>query len=292
MSIIKSFSVGNGDMFYIDHNSDNFTTIDCCYDDDNEKDKIFNEIKNLSSKKGISRFISTHPDDDHIKGLKEFCEGVGIYNFYCVENQATKADETEDFKKYRELRNGDKHYYIYQGCSRKWMNMTDEVRGSSGINCLWPITSNADFKVALEDAKNGKSPNNISPIIRYSLEDGVKAMWMGDLENCFMEKIKSSIDFPQIDILFAPHHGRESGKVPSDVLQKLEPKIIIIGEAPSDNLNYYSGYKTITQNSAGEIVFECLEKKVHIYVSNYSYTVDFFDNEKRSNLYGKYIGTL
>ncbi|CAM4346215.1 hypothetical protein COEX109129_19890 [Corallococcus exiguus] len=29
MSIIKSFSVGNGDMFYIKHNSDNFTIIDC-----------------------------------------------------------------------------------------------------------------------------------------------------------------------------------------------------------------------------------------------------------------------
>ena len=27
MSIVKSFSVGDGDMFYIDHNSDNFTTI-------------------------------------------------------------------------------------------------------------------------------------------------------------------------------------------------------------------------------------------------------------------------
>ena len=29
MSIIKSFSVGEGDMFYIQHNSDNFTVIDC-----------------------------------------------------------------------------------------------------------------------------------------------------------------------------------------------------------------------------------------------------------------------
>jgi len=26
MSVIKSFSVGDGDMFYINHNSDNFTT--------------------------------------------------------------------------------------------------------------------------------------------------------------------------------------------------------------------------------------------------------------------------
>lgn len=30
MTIIKSFSVGNGDMFAIRHHSDNFTIIDCC----------------------------------------------------------------------------------------------------------------------------------------------------------------------------------------------------------------------------------------------------------------------
>lgn len=29
MSVIKSFSVGNGDMFYIKHDTDNFTIIDC-----------------------------------------------------------------------------------------------------------------------------------------------------------------------------------------------------------------------------------------------------------------------
>jgi len=30
MSIVKALSVGHGDMFYIVHNSDNFTIIDCC----------------------------------------------------------------------------------------------------------------------------------------------------------------------------------------------------------------------------------------------------------------------
>jgi hypothetical protein len=37
MSVIKSHSVGNGDMFYIDHNSDNFTIIDCCLRDDDDE---------------------------------------------------------------------------------------------------------------------------------------------------------------------------------------------------------------------------------------------------------------
>lgn len=292
MSIIKSFSVGNGDMFYINHNSDNFTTIDCCYDDEEEKINIFNEILEESKSKGITRFISTHPDDDHIKGLKEFCEQVGIINFYCVENKATKTDETDDFNKYCELRDGNEHFYLFKGCSRKWINEKSEERGPAGINCLWPVTTNEDYKKALADAKDGKSPNNISPIFTYELENGVKVMWMGDMEHDFLEKVKSSIDFSRIDILFAPHHGRETGKVSSDVLKILQPKIIIIGEAPAANLNYYSGYNTITLNSAGDIVFDCIGKKVHVYVSSDSYKVSFLDDEKMANTYGYYIGTL
>ena len=86
MSIIKSFSVGNGDMFYIRHNSDNFTTIDCCYDCALNRLRIFNEIFESSKGKGITRFISTHPDDDHIQGLKYLDEQIEILNFYCVKN--------------------------------------------------------------------------------------------------------------------------------------------------------------------------------------------------------------
>lgn len=62
MSKVKSFSVGAGDMFYISHNSDNFTTIDCCLD----------------------------YDEDHISGLKEYDKEFNILNFHRVNNNTTK----------------------------------------------------------------------------------------------------------------------------------------------------------------------------------------------------------
>lgn len=126
--IVKSFSVGNGDMFYIKHGSDNFTVIDSFLKEENKED-IISEIKEAKKYKDISRFISTHPDEDHIKGLKYFQEEVGIENFYCVYNEATKTIETEDFKEYCNLRDGDKSYYIYKNCSRKWMNQSCDERG-------------------------------------------------------------------------------------------------------------------------------------------------------------------
>ena len=296
MSVIKSFSVGEGDMFYIQHNSDNFTVIDCYMNEDN-KDRIMKEIEEKSQKKHIHRFISTHPDEDHILGIKSFRDKLGIANFYCVENEATKSEDTEDFEEYCDLRDGDKHYYIYEGCSRKWMNMSGmddngEERGSSGINILWPKTNNSYYKEALEKAKNGEGPNNISPIIKYSLEDGANVLWFGDLEKDFMESIKDDLNIEKADIIFASHHGRSSGKIPKVILDKIDPKLIVIGEAPSENLNYYSGYNTLTQNSAGDITFDCTGNNIHIYVSNENYHVNFLKDKYKSNEYDYYIGTL
>ena len=119
-------------------------------------------------------------------------------------------------------------------------------------------------------------------------------MWMGDIETTFLEKIKNNIDWEGVDIVFAPHHGRDSGRIPEEILKKLKPKIIVIGEAPSKDLNYYKNYNIITQNSAGDITFECLDSIVNVYVGNEDYKVDFLSykiKNKKPDL-GYYIGSL
>ena len=96
--------------------------------------------------------------------------------------------------------------------------------------------------------------------------------------------------------MFAPHHGRKTGKVSADVLKKLNPKIIVIGEAPSEYIDYhYTGYNTIKQNTAKDIVFECISDKVHVYFSNesYSYDLAFLKNENITNYdLGTYMGSF
>ena len=290
MSIVHSYAVGNGDMFSIRHGSDNCTIIDCSISEEN-RDWLLERIDNQREGKGVTRFMSTHPDQDHIMGLAALDDHIGIVNFYVVNNGATKDDETDDFKRYKQLRDGDHAFYISINCERRWMNQGDEERGSSGINIRWPITSNKHFIAALEDAGNGRSPNNISPVITYSLDGGVDMAWFGDLETDFMEKIKDEISWPDVDILFAPHHGRDSGKIPKEILDEMDPKIVVVGEAPSDNLNYYRNYNTITQNSAGSIYFECFADWVDIYAASSTYVVSFLE-DRGARAYPNYIGSL
>lgn len=282
MSIVKSFSVGEGDMFYIDDDFDSITVIDCFLNEYYDNKRIMDEMINKFGNRKIKRFISTHPDDDHIKGLKYYKENFGITDFYCVRNNANKKRITKDFEEYRNLRDS-----IIQIDLRKGRNIT------SSIDTLWPDTDNHKFKEELIVAEYKESPNNISPIIRYTAKNGMKVLWFGDLENSFMEEISYRLDIGKADIIFAPHHGRESGRIPKYILDKISPKIIVLGEAPSKNLDYYGKYNTLTQNTAGDITFNFEYDNVYVYVSNKNYDVSFLKNKYGPNYtLGHYIGTL
>lgn len=173
------------------------------------------------------------------------------------------------------------------------MNQDDEERGSAGINILWPSLDNEHYKEELEKAAAGESFNNISPIIKYSVQEGADVLWMGDLEKDLMEKIVNAVTFEKVSVLFAPHHGRDTGRVPNQWLNQLKPSVIILGEAPAEELHYYPGYNTISQNTAKDITLICVGDKVHFYVENPYYSVDFLSNYGRTaTTDGSYLGTL
>lgn len=73
----------------------------------------------------------------------------------------------------------------------------------------------------------------------------------------------------------------------------MDPQIIVIGEAPAEYLHYYSGYNIITQNSFGDILFDNVSGKTHVYVSDAAYSVDYLADDGlgvKDGLY--YIGSL
>ena len=303
MSIVKSYSLGSGsirgDMFYIKHNSENFTVIDCYLtEDDGREDEIISEIVRESSGR-ICRFISTHPHNDHICGLEKLDNRWPIVNFYAVKSVFLIDRENASLHKYWDLLK-EKNCPIKLGLKRAFLNKEAEYQGymigSSGISFLWPNLSNEKFIETLGQVSKGGSLNNISPVILYSIKNSASFMWMGDLEidmqKEFYNTCKKSI--PKVDILFAPHHGRDSGKVPQELLSELNPKIIVIGDAPSEHICYYDSEKTITQNTAGDIYFECLDHKVRIYTKNdISNAPKGLRKESNCNQQGWfYIGTL
>lgn len=276
MSIVKSYSFPEGDirgnMYYIKHDSNNFTVIDCYLKDGEGKNarkaEIINEIKQ-ESKGRTCRFISTHPDNDHIEGIECLDDEWEILNFYAVLNDHP-IDKTDiSLSRYQWLL-ANKNFAIKRGIERVWLNKQNISNGSSKIYFQWPDLNNPKFKEALELVSKGEKVNNICPIFTYGINNGATYMWMGDLETemqqAYYDEYKTEI--PQVDILFQPHHGRKSGAVPPDLLDALCPKLIIIGNAPADCISYGDSRQTITQNTAGDIIFENDNNEVHIYSKN------------------------
>ena len=289
MSTVKSFATGEGDTYYIQHGSDNFTIIDCRIAED--RDDILEELRDQSAEKGITRFISTHPDDDHIRGLARLDDELGLLNFYVVKNEAIKPEDTADFERYCDLRSSTKAFLLGEGCTRRWMNKEGDGRGSSGLSILWPRLDDPDFRKALSSAAEGGSPNNISIILKYSLNGGVSMLWLGDLETDFMETIEDKVELPEVNIVFAAHHGR--ARMPTSWIDQMNPKIVVIGEAPMEHLEYYDERDHIRQNTAWDITFENEASRTHVYVGNPDYEADFLKDEGHADtVHGHYLGSL
>ncbi|HGQ7318512.1 TPA: hypothetical protein ACL1SE_006175, partial [Pseudomonas aeruginosa] len=186
---------------------------------------------------------------------------------------------------------GGKAFYLEKGVKRKWLNEGGAERGSSGIQILWPDTSNENFKDALRKCDAGESFNNVSCVLRYSVNGGASFMWLGDLETEFMESIVDDIELTKTTVVFASHHGRTSGKIPDSWLEKIDPQIIVIGQAPSRHLDYYTGYNIITQNRAGHITMDCVGGMLDIYVTGENYERDYLEDLGKNRFPG-YIGSL
>lgn len=281
MPVITSYSVGDGDMFTIKHMGATYTIIDCCYNDTTAFKNIIREIHQESEGR-ILQFISTHPDEDHIKGIGLLFKNLNIDDFYVVQNRATKNDYSKNFEDYIKIRDGKLVNVIPIDCD-------EPAKG--GINFLWPDIEDEYFKDALHKAAKGTEFNNISPIIVYTIKGGAKAMWMGDIEHGFLEKVMYNIIWPEVDILFAPHHGRSSGSVPDEILEQLNPKLIVIGESKSNFLDYYPDYDTVTQNRAGDIRLVCNGNTVKIYCENKAYDPKF-KNISSCNMFNNKYGYL
>ena len=275
MSIVKSFSFPKGDIrgdtFYIKHGVSSFTVIDCYLlsnsnnEENNRQQEIIDEIVEQSEGR-VRRFISTHPDNDHIAGIEELFKRWSTTNFYAVDNEIPKDKSKSSLTKYLELKNNH-NFAIKRGIKRCWLNDSNDEHKSSGINFQWPILSNKKFKEALDKVSQGQNVNDICPIFTYSIDGGAKYMWMGDLETEMQQAYydECSANIPRVNILFQPHHGRKSASVPENLLNALDPQLIIIGNAPYEYIDYGDSRMTITQNTAGDIIFVNDDGYVHIY---------------------------
>lgn len=242
-------------------------------------DNPISYINDKVKSKNIFRFIITHPDMDHLDGIEDFFTEFNISNIWDSANQkeiSNKANSggynLDDWEFYKSIRNGKKNdikrleYYAgdvssyYQEDQIKILSPTRKILDKCNENEDWNDSSYVLlFTPPMSNSRTWK------------------ILFAGDSEDSTWEHILNEYEdeVSNIDVLFAPHHGRDSGRN-FDFLGTLNPRVTLFGNASSKHLAYNKYPKTkITNNQAGYVVLDIKETQITFYVKNFEFARDY-----------------
>lgn len=231
----------------------------------------------------VFRFILTHPDMDHMDGLKDFFEEFSPTNFWDTANNRkitwngsnNGGYREEDWLFYQDIRKRTSLPTVLNfstGAENKYFNKDDNNGNGDGLYVLAP-----DPDIVTEANKN-EDYNDCSYVILF-VNQGRKIVFGGDSHDKTWERIldDNSIYRPyieNIDVLIAPHHGRDSDRDHS-FLDVLNPKLTLFGNADSEHLAHdvwnEKDLLKITNNQADCVILDIGDKGIGVHVTNESY---------------------
>lgn len=320
MTRIHFLNVKEGDCTIIQHESGNCSMIDVCNARKNEVNEQHDLLKKmedlleqdasalLSDIKGnfnmkahptnpieymkiiniqnIFRYIQTHPDMDHMDGLRDIYEEFKFINFWDTYNDRNMDKgnfgqyREEDWKFYQSIRKSKenpKSLMYYAKSKNKFYNLDiNNMPDGDGIHILAPT------REIIEEVKKTNAPNyNDCSYVLLLKSHGRKILFGGDSADLTWNYILNDNTLVQeiskIDILIAPHHGRMTGGDEGNkYLDVLQPKLTFFGNAQSNYLNYDTWcnkkLKYITNNQAGNIIVDITDDGgLTIYCENKEY---------------------
>lgn len=319
MATIHFLNVLEGDCNIIQHNSGHLSVIDVsnAYNsDDTPEEKKAKEVKDKEIKtrnfvpsdkinyrmkehpdnpityirdklkiKDIFRFIITHPDMDHLDGIKDFYTEFSVTNTWDTDNNKEldlkkfpPKFNSDDWKFYTNLRNES-----FKGTKRLILNPSNSSSyyKEDGIKILAPSP---------DLVKSGNESGNIHDLsyvllFTFPKKNGGtwKIVFSGDSHDNTWDYILKNhkSEVTNIDVLFAPHHGRGSDRDFS-FLDTLNPKVTLLGNASSTHLAY-DCYKPlrITNNQAGYVIIDITEDRLLFLVKNKEFSDNYRNKEKR-----------
>ena len=313
-------NVKDGDCSIIEHGSERVSVIDVCNAEEVTTPMSALELKyfterarvsgNFQQKKypvnpveylnkfninSVFRFILTHPDMDHMDGIKDFFQCFNPTNFWDTDNnkeiefeQGARYKE-EDWKFYKQMRDGElqtnlTRLTLFSGSQGKYWS-EDAYGQPPGDN----FSILAPTPELVEQANETEDYNDASYVILYRGVGG-RILLSGDSHDNTWEHIldKWKDDVKDVDLLIAPHHGRKSGRS-YEFLDTVNPKMTFFGNARSEHLAYsawnYRKLEKITNNEANCMVVDCSGTNLTLYVTYETFARSYNPNTFYSPTY-------
>lgn len=322
MARMHFLNVDEGDCSIIQHNSGRITVIDVCNAEGPQAASKAVASKQSLMEKGINgnfqqkkypvnpisylqqigatsifRYIQTHPDMDHMDGIKALFEHFRPLNFWDTDNEKemdgsqwpTSRYTEADWTFYTDLRNGKpehdpKRLALLAGNSGRYWSLGEGDQAGDGLRILAPT------KTLLEQAIAKDDYNDCSYVLLYRTAHGKRILFAGDSHDQTWQHIlhAHTDDVMNVDLLIAPHHGRDSSRSYA-FLDTLHPTLTLFGNARAQHLAYDAwnnrNLDFVTNNQANCVVVE-IGASLGIYVTH----EPFARRRNPASLYDKDIG--
>ena len=311
MPTLHFLNVGQGDCTWIKHGDGKNTVIDICNGRDTltrpalqeylresiqmdaarkglrgnfrQKDYPVNPVQYLKDfgETSLFRFILTHPDMDHMDGIRELFREFSPINFWDTNNtkELDRFDEAryaiEDWRFYKSLRDGQPtsdptRLTLFSGSTGPYYNRGEN--GASGGNGLQILAPTPEL---VANANACGDYNDCSYVLLYQVGDK-RIVIGGDSHDVSWRHILDhhGVLVTHIDLLIAPHHGRDSDRS-YDFLDVLMPKLTFFGVARSQHLGYSAwqsrGLEVMTNNQGNCFVVDFTQGRADVHCTNPSF---------------------
>lgn len=184
--------------------------------------------------RSLHRFVLTHPDLDHMRGLRRLHDTIGFANFWDTANAKPDPSfrsgaDREDWEFYRRMQADGRRKLYGRGASAYAFGKDENgYPGGDAIEILSP-----DAEIVGTCNTRGLS-NDISIVLRVH-HGGRTVLLPGDVETLAWDNMVETYG-PRLksDFLKASHHGRDTG-YHLDALQEIRPAMtfVSVGRKPA-----------------------------------------------------------
>lgn len=250
---VHHINVGQGESIYIEFPNGDDVLIDA--GKSNQGSTVVNYLKNQEKNIDIEYLIATHPDADHVGGMKDVFSDLNVKNFIYPKDAPHDTKTWQNILSLAEA----------EGCT-----IQDGTPGATfnvGGATMKFIQSSTDF-----------SDNNDDSIVTYLDYNNAEFLFTGDIEATAEKEMVSKGLVPNVDFMSVPHHGSK-GSSTAEFVTKVDPEYAIVsvgensyGHPTADALNKYNniGAKVYRTDKLGNIVIKTDGNKATINGSSVS----------------------
>ncbi|NOT41806.1 MAG: MBL fold metallo-hydrolase [Alphaproteobacteria bacterium] len=243
----------------------------------------------------LFRFVVTHPDMDHMGGIKDLFEEFGPPNFWDTDIEEKKdgpfgyGHNRPDWTFYQRLHKGEglfgtKRLVLNAGDTAQFWNQGPPYGSGDNLHILSPT------RALTKHANETEDPNDGGYVILYVTPAG-RILFCGDSHDETWAHLIANYSawIRNVDLLIAPHHGRHSDRS-FDFLKIVNPTMTFFGNAPTEHLAHANwrrrGLLVVSNKQANSMIVDTSGPLMKVFVTNGAYARSIDPNAQYSTVHG------